>query len=431
MSPKYSTESGGKTGEGYKSGVFKMTELRMKHKMGNWLWFQALGNTFLNSKGEVKALIVCRDVDEKYKTEQKLKDSERALKERVKDLTCLYGLSKLVENPNFSLEEIIQETLDLIPPACQFPDSTCGKITFNNEEFKTSNFKETEYELSMSMKIQTKELNIKLYRLKDKPFLKEEENLIKDIGKRLKVIIEKMRAEEDLRQFISTVSHELRNPITVLVQSIKNLKKYKDKMSEEMKTKLDKALSRNATLLFDLVDHLLIISRIDEERVKLIWREYRPLNVINNVIELMNPNLEAKEITMEVDVNEELRLFGDKRRISQIFRILVDNALKFSYEKSKIIIKATDHYVGKYNLHGIDGVLLQFKDLGIGISKEDLPHLFERFFRARNVEKISGTGLGLCIAKELTDLHNGEIFVESEYGKGTTFSVFLPRLEKY
>ncbi|MFX0140524.1 MAG: sensor histidine kinase, partial [Candidatus Hodarchaeota archaeon] len=219
------------------------------------------------------------------------------------------------------------------------------------------------------------------------------------------------------------------NPITVLGQSLKNLNKYKDKLSEEMKTRLKDTLTRNVALLTDLVEDLLIISRIDEERVKLIWKEYRPSEIIHEIIELMNLNQEEKEISIEVNVDKELRLLGDNRRISQIFRILIDNAIKYSSEKSKIIINATDHYEGKYNSQNTDGVLFQFKDFGIGISEEDLPHLFERFFRAGNVKNISGTGLGLCIAKELTNLHNGEIFVESEYGKDTTFSVFLPRLE--
>ncbi|MFX0187998.1 MAG: PAS domain S-box protein [Candidatus Hodarchaeota archaeon] len=407
------------------------TEIRLKNKIGNWLWFQISGTKFLNNKGEVKLLIIGRDVNERYTTEQKLKNSERDLKERVKELTCLYELSKLLENPNLSLEEIIKKTLNLILSACKFPNSTCVKIIFNTNEFKTSNFMETEYELSMSIEVQKKELNIKLYHLDDKPFLKEEENLIMDIGKRLKAIIEKIQAEDKLRQFISLVSHELRNPISVLVQTLNNLEKYKDKISKEMKIKLNEALSRNVKLLFDLVEDLLITSRIDEKRIKLIWREYRPYQIIRDLIELMNPIREMKEITIELNIDKELQLFGDYRRISQIFRILLDNALKYSYEKSKIIINTVDHYKGKYNSQEIDGVLFQFKDFGLGISEEDLPHLFERFFRARNVETISGTGLGLAIAKELINLHYGEIFVESKYGIGTTFSVFLPRLEKF
>ena len=74
-------------------------------------------------------------------------------------------------------------------------------------------------------------------------------------------------------------------------------------------------------------------------------------------------------------------------------------------------------------------MLFQFQNHGIGISKEDLPHIFERFYRASNAGEISGTGLGLSIAKEIVQLHQGEMYVESELGKSTTFSIFFPRID--
>ncbi len=87
-----------------------------------------------------------------------------------------------------------------------------------------------------------------------------------------------------------------------------------------------------------------------------------------------------------------------------------------------------DNYDGKMNPSSQDGTLLQVVDKGRGIPSTDLPHLFERFFRASNVADISGTGLGLTIAKELLNLHGGQIFINSEIGKGSTFSIFLPRM---
>ena len=116
-------------------------------------------------------------------------------------------------------------------------------------------------------------------------------------------------------------------------------------------------------------------------------------------------------------------------RISQIFRILIDNAIKYSLINSEVSITATNHYKGKYNQKRIDAVLFQIKDFGIGIHKEDIPNLFKRFYRAKSAEGISGTGLGLYLAKDLVYLHKGNIFVESEYQKGSTFFIFLPYLK--
>ncbi|GAH06802.1 unnamed protein product, partial [marine sediment metagenome] len=97
-------------------------------------------------------------------------------------------------------------------------------------------------------------------------------------------------------------------------------------------------------------------------------------------------------------------------------------------KNSKVEIRAINNYEGKYNLNGNPGILFQFKDYGRGIPKEDLPKIFERFFRSSNVNEIAGTGLGLAIVKDLIEAHKGHFFVESELGKGTTFNLFLPQI---
>lgn len=261
-------------------------------------------------------------------------------------------------------------------------------------------------------------------------------NQLKDSYKKLGKINEQLQleitkreqAEENLKQFISTVTHELRTPITVLLQSISNLKEYNDMLTVIQKEKLNDAISRNTTLLSELVEDLLVISRIDEKGFILKWEEYKPLEIIREILELMEPRRKAKEIIIEVDIDKKILLFGDTRKISQIFRIFIDNALKYSNENSKILIKASDHH--KNGKIRSEGILIQFIDNGIGISKENIPHLSQRFFRSDNVKDISGTGLGLAIAKELIQLHKGELYFESVYGKGSTFSVFLPRIEE-
>ena len=242
-------------------------------------------------------------------------------------------------------------------------------------------------------------------------------------------ITERVCAENDLKEFVSIVSHELRTPITVLLQSTNAFKNYSEKLSDEQKDSICESVSRNAELLAEIVKDLLLVSRLNEGMIILEIKEYKPIDVINEVLELMEPWFNKKKIKAKLEIDNQIELKGDPKRVGQIFRILVDNALKYSNENTEILIKATDHYNGKFNTKypNNDGVLFQIVDYGRGIKKEEIPNLFKRYFRSDDVHDIPGTGLGLLIAKEFTELHKGEIFVESEFGKGSTFSVFFPK----
>jgi len=243
-------------------------------------------------------------------------------------------------------------------------------------------------------------------------------------------ITARKEAEDNLGRFVSTVSHELRTPVSVLTLSIEFLENHSDKITPEIEKKLREGISRNIYLLKDLIDDILTLSRIDEGKAKMDWSEYKPSQIVKDILTLMEPIGNEKNITFKVDINEDIKLYGDSKKIDQIFRIFIDNAIKYSRESNVIEINAFEHYKGKYNPNIKDGVLFQFEDNGIGVTQKDIASIFQRFFRSSQVTDIPGTGLGLPIAKELIELHNGEVYVESEYGKGTIFYVFLPRIEK-
>ncbi|MHA2326702.1 MAG: sensor histidine kinase, partial [Promethearchaeota archaeon] len=240
-------------------------------------------------------------------------------------------------------------------------------------------------------------------------------------------ITERKKAEDRLSHLISTVSHELRTPITVLLMSIDYLTQHKDILNEEMEEKLMDSISRNIQLLNQLAENILLISRFDENRLQLDMEEHSPLEVINDILNLLEPIGKEKNLNFEVSVDKDIRLNGDPKRIDQVFRIIIDNAIKYSKENSKVEIRAIKNYQGEFNLNNAPGVLFQFKDYGRGIPNEDQPHIFERFFRSSNVNEVAGTGLGLAIAKDLMEAHKGKIFMESELGKGTTFHLFFPQ----
>ncbi|MFW9994023.1 MAG: ATP-binding protein [Candidatus Odinarchaeota archaeon] len=232
------------------------------------------------------------------------------------------------------------------------------------------------------------------------------------------------------KRVISTISHELRTPISAIVQSTTNLKKYGHKMTGEMKDDLLDAISQNAVVLKEQVEELMDIMRIDEGKITLRWEEFSPFKILQDVLNQIEPRRKAKELTITVNVERDLYLYGDPQKIGQVFRIFIDNAVKYSDKRTKIKITSVDNYTGPCNPRKIAGMVIQFKDEGYGILEKDISHLFERFYRAKAVENIPGTGLGLSIADELVKLHGGDIFVDSEINRGSTFSVFLPKMRE-
>ncbi len=243
-------------------------------------------------------------------------------------------------------------------------------------------------------------------------------------------ITDRKEAEERLGRFVSTVSHELRTPVSVLTMSMEFLENHTDKITPEVKKRLREGISRNIYLLKDLIEDILTLSRIDEGKYKMEWNEYKPLLIFKDILTLMEPIGSEKNITFDLDISNEITLYGDIKKIDQIFRIFIDNAIKYSRNSNIIEIKAFDHYKGKYNTEVRDGTLFHIKDKGIGILEHEVSSIFQRFFRSEQVTDIPGTGLGLSIAKELIELHSGEVYIKSEYGIGTTFYIFLPRIEK-
>lgn len=230
------------------------------------------------------------------------------------------------------------------------------------------------------------------------------------------------------KQFISTVSHELRTPITAINLSISNLKKYKNKLKEEEETKIINMIEQSSEVLAEIIDDLLILSKIDAQKMEFNFEKIDLMTLVDSVIFQLKSKIDDKKININNELINNFIVVGDPVRISQVFRILIDNAIKYSPQLSNITIAGDYHYKGKYNKENKEGALVRVIDQGIGINPKDINNLFTRFFRSSDVAHINGTGLGLPIAKEIIELHSGNIFVESEYGKGAVFMVFLPSL---
>jgi PAS domain S-box-containing protein len=183
-------------------------EMQMKHEEGHPIWISLLVEPVRGHDGNiVESRSIVIDITKRKQAEEALQKKTHDLVERVKELNCLYGISSLVGQQDISLEEIIQGTVDLIPPSWQYPEITCARVIIQGREWRTKNFQETIWMQSSDIKVHG-ELNgvLEIYYLEEKPeidegpFLKEEKALIDAIAKRLARIIEHRRAEKALRE---------------------------------------------------------------------------------------------------------------------------------------------------------------------------------------------------------------------------------------
>ncbi|TXT56393.1 MAG: putative Histidine kinase [Promethearchaeota archaeon] len=235
------------------------------------------------------------------------------------------------------------------------------------------------------------------------------------------------KAEEKLKQFISMLSHELRTPITVIEQSLSNIISLEKELNKNDMQNLKKITLKNARILEELIEDLTIISKLEEQRYTLEKRRVNASLLLEEVLGTLESKRKGKNLTFDVEIEEEIALFCDPIKIKQVFRILTDNAIKYSKNGEVIKIKAENNYTSNNGSKRQIGVLFKFEDNGIGIPEHETPYIFNRFYRSSISKNIEGIGLGLSIAKDLINLHDGFINVESDLGKGSIFSVFLPK----
>jgi len=217
-----------------------------------------------------------------------------------------------------------------------------------------------------------------------------------------------------LRQFVSDASHELRTPLSVLQGETELLLarrrtavEYED-AARIMESELKK--------LTRIVEGLFTLSMADARQLRIAREALYLEEVLEESCVLAMPLASHKKIRIERDLQQDVQFNGDATFLRQLFLIFLDNAIKYSRSGSRVLVTLTKK----------DDVRVCFQDEGIGIAKEDLPHIFERFFRAGPSTETQSGGLGLAIAQAIAQAHNGTIECQSEAGLGSSFTVRLP-----
>lgn len=223
---------------------------------------------------------------------------------------------------------------------------------------------------------------------------------------------------EDQKRFISDASHELRTPITALKSLFEITLRDKNLTLSDAKKVLSDGIGQSDRLN-NLSNSLLELSRLE---INHIQKQFQPLSlkkIVSESISQIKPKANLKKIKIISKISP-VKIFGDQERLIELFVIFLDNAIKYSPNKTKI--KIISQVINKK-------INIKIIDQGIGIDPKDLPFIFDRFYQAdiaRTKKDSSGYGLGLSIAKKIIQAHNGIIKVSSVPGKGTKFTLLLP-----
>jgi len=239
--------------------------------------------------------------------------------------------------------------------------------------------------------------------------------LLQDVTKHEK--FETMRKE-----FVANVSHELKTPITTI-------KSYTETLLDgavedgEMIRKFLNTINLETDRMTRLVGDLLQLSNLDSKQIKWDKKTMDPDDVINRVIYKLDMSIQKKQLKLAyVPIEEGIKVYADEDRIEQVLLNIINNAVKYTADRGSISIETSR--IGR-NLQ------IRISDNGIGIPDEDIPRVFERFYRVdkARTRDMGGTGLGLSIAKEIVEAHGGSISVSSSTKEGTEVVILLPSVE--
>lgn len=236
-----------------------------------------------------------------------------------------------------------------------------------------------------------------------------------------RTILMKRRIEEEANkaklQFFTNISHELRTPLTLIADPV-NYIIHDDNLNSQQRSMLQ-IVQRNVLVLTQLVSEILDFRKVQNGKMELRLSDFNLAESMKQWIKLFSASAQKKHITISMDAPDTIMLRADQDKIERICYNLLSNALKYTSEGGEITLTAKEEN-GR--------VMISVADNGCGISSDELPYIFDRFYQAKNAGR--GTGIGLAIVKAFTELHHGEVSATSIEGKGSTFTIHIPVRQK-
>jgi signal transduction histidine kinase len=366
-----------------------------------------------------------------------MKDAHNKLKERVKELNCLYEISKVALEANNDVYALVAKTLQILPAAMQYPELAETAIQISASKFSTSRFDKCKLIIQAKLNIDKKSGgSIKIgYRNAVRgatklSFLPEERNLLKTLARELSLFIKKVSVEEEkeklqvqyqhverlafVGELSAGIAHELNEPLAKILgfaQLIKKAGSLNDQQTEDIERIVKASLYTR-----EIIKKLMIFSRQMPPQITKVNLN----DIVGNIIYFIDVRFHSRGIKLTTKLDKRLpAINGDEVQMSQVLVNLITNSVHAMPNGGQIIV-ATKRK-GKF-------VSLLVSDTGRGMTPSVKQKIFEPFFTTKSVGE--GTGLGLAVVKGIIDSHHGKISVNSTPGVGTKFEILLPVLEK-
>jgi two-component system, NtrC family, sensor kinase len=366
-----------------------------------------------------------------------MKDADHKLKERVKELNCLYEISKVALDANNDVDALVAKTLQIIPAAMQYPDLAETQIQIATAKFSTSGFDRCKLMIQArlnidknsggTIKVGYKQRGRRVTKLR---FLPEERNLLKTIARELSLFIKKASIEEEkeklqlqyqhlerlafVGELSAGIAHELNEPLAKILgfaQLIKKAGSLNDQQTEDIERIVKASLFTR-----EIIKKLMIFSRqMPPQITKINLNE-----IIGNILYFIDVRFHSRGIKLRTRLDKRLpAIKGDEVQMSQVLVNLITNAVHAMPNGGQITVvtKVKDKFVS-----------LIVSDTGHGMTSAVRQKIFEPFFTTKSVGQ--GTGLGLAVVKSIIDSHHGKITVNSSPGAGTKFEILLPFREQ-
>lgn len=246
--------------------------------------------------------------------------------------------------------------------------------------------------------------------------LSRTEELASQAAELERLLDQERQINELQRQFVSMASHEFRTPLSIIDGAAQRLVRRKDAVTSEFISEKTEQIRSAVSRMLDLMESILAAGRLDHGRIEIVHKPCALRDIIGNCSARQESIKRSHRFVFDLDRLPSI-IYADLMALEQVFTNLLSNAVKYAPNSPNIYVTGWQQS---------DHVYVTVRDEGIGIDADDLPKMFQRYFRARSSTGIAGTGIGLNLVKQVVELHSGEIRVDSVKGQGTTFTVKLP-----